>query len=341
MLLWVNLHGGFIIGIVLNGIYLTGNIAKVVAATGDAKESHMKKIRVLGLITIGCFLTTLINPYGYHILLFPFRLTSDKYIMDSIIEFFSPNFHDPLVFKYLLLLMITVFAISKKSLNIIELMLTVLFTYMALYSIRYIPLFAIIMAIILVKQADYIANQSDTRFMSFMKKRAERISSVDSSATGYLWPIAGILVGLIALINANVVHRFDKETFPVAAVEFLQQEHLKGNMFNNDQFGDYIIYKAWPEYRVFFDGRSDMYGAQRIKEYYEITRIEPGWEDVLKKYDINWIIYNNKSTLSQFLLQRDDWKLIYADKVANIFMKNKPENLVWMEKYKNIRPVVE
>jgi hypothetical protein len=339
MLLWVNLHGGFIIGMVLNGIYLAGNIAKFVTATGDAKESHMKKIRSLGLITIGCFLTTLINPYGYHILLFPFTLTSNKFIMDNIIEFFSPNFHDPLVFKYLLLLMITVFAISRKSLNIIELMLTLLFTYMALYSLRYIPLFAIIVAIILVKQAEYIVNQSDTRLMSFMKKRAERISLIDSSAKGYLWPVAGIFVVLVSVSSGNVVHRYDDKTMPVAAVDFMRQEHFKGNMFNNDEFGDYIIYKAWPEYKVFFDGRSDMYGAERIKEYYKITRIEPGWEDVLKKYDINWIIYNDKSTLSQFLLQREDWKLIYADKVANIFMKNKPENLVWIEKYKNIRPV--
>jgi hypothetical protein len=326
---------------VLNGIYLTGNIAKLVAAAGAAKEIHKKKIRVLGLITIGCFLATLINPYGYQILLFPFRLTSDKYIMDSIIEFFSPNFHDPLVFKYLLLLMITIFAISKKRLNIIELMLTVLFTYMALYSLRYIPLFAIIVAIILVKQAEYIVNQADTRFMSFMKKRADRIHSVDSASKGHIWPAVGILVGLIALLNGNITHRFNEKEFPVAAVEFLQKEHLPGNMFNNDEFGDYLIYTASPEYKVFIDGRSDMYGAERIKEYYKITRIEPGWEDVLKKYDINWIIYNDKSTLSQFLLQRNDWKMIYADKIVNIFIKNKPENLVWIEKYKNVRPVVK
>ncbi|MFH1014467.1 MAG: hypothetical protein V1762_00875, partial [Nitrospirota bacterium] len=265
-------------------------------------------------------------------------LTSNRFIMDNIIEFLSPNFHEPLFFKYLLLLMITVFAISKKSLNIIELMLTVLFTYMALYSVRYIPLFAMIVGIILVKQTEHIVSQSQTKFMSFIKKRAERIGSVDTAAKGYLWPIAGILAVLLLLLNGNVVHRFDEETMPVAAVEFLQEEHLPGNMFNNDGFGDYIIYTVWPEYKVFFDGRSDMYGAEHIKEYYKITRIERGWEEALKKHDINWIIYNDKSTLSQFLLQRDDWKLIYADKVANIFMKNTSENQEWIEKYKNIRP---
>jgi hypothetical protein len=340
MLLWVNLHGGFIIGLVLNGIYLTGNVVRTARETGKEKESSSKKIRTLGLITFACFLATVINPYGYHILLFPFRLTSNKFIMDHIIEFISPNFHDPMLFfKYFLLFMMIIFAISKKRLNITELMLTVLFTYMSLYSVRYIPLFSIIMAIILVKQTDSIVNESDSKILAFIKRRAERIDSVDAVARGHLWLFAAVLLAIIGLMNGKLVHRFDEETMPVAAVEFLQKEHISGNMFNNDEFGDYIIYAAWPEYKVFFDGRSDMYGAERIKEYYKVARIEPGWQDILKKYDIKWVIYNDKSTLSQFLLQRDDWRLIYADKVANIFIKNIPENLVWLEKYRNIKPV--
>jgi len=193
------------------------------------------------------------------------------------------------------------------------------------------------MAIILVKQTDSVVDQSDSKIMAFIRRRAERIDSVDVAARGHLWLFAAVLLAAIGLMNGKLVHRFNEETMPVAAVEFLQKEHIPGNMFNNDEFGDYIIYAAWPEYKVFFDGRSDMYGAERIKEYYKLTNIEPGWQDILKKYDINWVIYNDKSTLSQFLLQRDDWRLIYADKVANIFIKNKPENLVLIEKYRNIK----
>src|SRR4030067_1212682 len=101
-------------------------------------------------------------------------------------------------------------------------MLTVLFTYMALYSLRYMPLFAIIVAIILVKQSEYMVKQSDTRFMSFMKKRAERISLVDSSAKGYLWPVAGIFLVLVSITSGNVVHKYDDKTMPVAAVAFMR-----------------------------------------------------------------------------------------------------------------------
>lgn len=341
MLLWANLHGGFMSGFILLGIYFAGNFMKSISSAGVEKLEHRKKVVRLGLITLFCLAATLVNPYGYHILLFPFKLTSDKFIMDNVSEFISPNFHEPMPFTCLLLLIIAVFSVSKKALNIIEVMLMLLFTYMALYSARYIPIFAIIAAPVLVKQTEFVMMQSRVKVMDFIDKRASRIKSVDASATGYIWPAAAVILIVILAAGGKIKFGFDEKIKAVAAVEFLKKEPLKGNMFNNDEFGDYIIYAAWPEYKVFFDGRSDMYGAERMKEYFKITRIETGWEDVLKKYDINWIIYNDKSTLSQFLLQRDDWKLIYADKVANIFVKNKSDNQFLIEKYKNIRPVVK
>ncbi|MCJ7542488.1 MAG: hypothetical protein MUO88_22795, partial [Desulfobacterales bacterium] len=122
-------------------------------------------------------------------------------------------------------------------------------------------------------------------------------------------------------------------------VEFLKKEHLKGNMFDNDEFGDYIIYAAWPKYKVFVDGRSDMYGVDIMKEYLKVITIKPGWEEVLKKYDVKWIIYDANSALSLFLMERDDWELIYADKVANIFVKDIPENQYLIEKYPDVKLV--
>ena len=134
--------------------------------------------------------------------------------------------------------------------------------------------------------------------------------------------------------------KFNEKTKPVAAVEFLKKENIQGNMFDNDEFGDYIIYAAWPEYRVFFDGRSDMYGVDIMKEYFKVARVKPGWDEVLQKYNITWIIYNANSALSLFLIERDDWKLIYADKVANIFVKDIPENQYLIEKYPDVKLVV-
>jgi hypothetical protein len=341
MLLWVNLHGGFIIAFVLIGIYLTGYFFKFVTSAGEEKREYRSKAGFLAMITSFCLLTSLVNPIGYHILLFPFRLASNKFIMDNVSEFISPNFHDPMVFTYFLLLMIAVFALSGKGLNIVELMLIILFTYMALYSARYIPLFGIVSAPILTDRADELLKGSRGRLAGFFKKRSERVVAVDSASRGCLWPVIAVLAVVIAVAAGKISYSFDKAAKPVAAVEFLKKEHLTGNMFNNDEFGDYIIYAAWPEYRVFFDGRSDMYGVKRMKEYFKVSRVEAGWKDVLKKYDMTWIIYNADSPLSRFLLADREWRLIYADKVADIFVKNIPGNRELIEKYSGVEPVAD
>jgi hypothetical protein len=338
MLLWVNLHGGFIIALVLTGIYLFDNLAKVFLLHGEEKRECRRKAGLLGVVFAACLLVSLVNPYGYHILLFPFRLTSNRFLMDNVVEFLSPNFHEAMPFKYLLYLMIGVFALSSRRLRFVELALVLLFSSMALYSARYIPLFAIIMTPILVRQLSPLLDESQGKIFAFFRKRAGRIDSVDAAARGYLWPFAAFaLVAVLALIGTIRFH-FDEKSKPVDAVRFLKKERIRGNMFNNDEFGDYIIYAASDMYKVFFDGRSDMYGVDRMKEYYKVTRLEEGWNDVLNKYNISVIIYDNGSALSRFLLGRDDWKLIYSDRVANIFVRNIPEYAGLIKKYSTVLP---
>ena len=343
MLLWVNLHGGFLAGFILIGIYLVGNFVMFITSEDSKRDLHRQKAGKLGLLTAVCLLVCLINPYTYHILLFPFKLTSNKFLMDHVLEFMSPNFHEPSIifFEFFMLLTLGLFALSRMRLNIIELTMVILFTHMSLFSARYIPLFAIIVAPVLVRQAEPMLKQSGGKFISFFKKRASNISSIDASARGYLWPILAVVLVAALVAKGKIEHSFDEKTKPVAAVEFLKKETLHGNMFDNDEFGDYIIYAAWPQYKVFFDGRSDMYGTDFVKEYFKVRNFEQEWEKIIEKYDITWIIYNANSVFSRFLLQNDDWKLIYADKVANIFLKDIPENQRLIEKYSNVEPVDE
>jgi hypothetical protein len=337
MLLWVNLHGAFILGPLLIGVYLFGNIVFSLTSGGAEKQQYKQKARNLALTMFACLILSLINPYSYHILLFPFEISSNKIILDNIQEFLSPNFHEPLPFKYLLFLLIAILAISRASLNIIEIVLVLLFTNMALYSMRHIPLFAIIVAPVLTRQIDLILDKGDGRFTRFIKKRSENIASIDACSKGYLWPLGVSLAVVIFFATGMIEYKFDEKSKPVEAVEFLKRENIPGNMFNKDEFGDYIIYAAWPEYKVFIDGR--LLPPGKALEFLKVVRIKPGMDEVFKKYDINWIMYSSNSSLSHFLLQSDDWKLIYSDGVANIFVRNTAENQGLIEKYKHTRPV--
>jgi hypothetical protein len=71
--------------------------------------------------------------------------------------------------------------------------------------------------------------------------------------------------------------RFTEKTAPTAAIDFLRANPLRGNMFNNDEIGDYVIYWLSPRYKVFVDGRLDMYGTRILKEYEKVISLEPGW----------------------------------------------------------------
>lgn len=342
MLLWVNLHGGFISGFILIGIYLFGNLIKLFFAQEEERVFYKKKTRILGLTTAACLLVSIINPNSYHILLFPFQLVSEKFIMDNISEFQSPNFHNiaGILFECILLFMICIFTLSKKSLNIIELFLIILFTSMALYSVRNIPLLGIVAALILTRQVELILNRLNGRFIDIFQKKSSNIAAIDASTRGYLWLVAPILFVAAVAASGKIEYKFDGKLKPVAAVEFLKKVPLKGNMFNDDEIGDYMIYSAYPQYRVFIDGRSDMYGAERLKEWYKVIYFKTGWEEIIEKYDIKWIIINADSLLSRFLIEKTGWRLIYADKVANIFVKNIPENQYLINQYGNVKPII-
>ena len=341
MLLWVNLHGGYLTGFILTGVYFLGNLLGYFRSGEEERERAFRKVKCLGYVIIACLLVSLVNPYGYRILLFPFRLVTDKYIMDNVNEFLSPNFHNPMPFKYLLLLLVTILAMSKKPLDFIEIVLVLLFMNMALFSARYIPLFAILVAPIMSKQADsMITNAPENRWISSMKKRAGRIAKIDASAKGYVWPVAGVLMVLFLVAAGGIVFRFDGKIKPLAAVEFLKKEHIDGHMYNNDEFGDYLIYATYPRYKVFFDGRSDMYGTKRLKEFQELSIFGPGWEKIVEKYNIRWFFIGSDSVLTRYLLERPEWRLIYSDNVANIHVKNSEEYQYLIEKYRDVTPVV-
>ena len=340
MLIWVNLHGAFIIGFVLLGTYFTGNLINYFLKQGAEKKDHLQQAKTFFIVGIACLLVSLINPYGYHILLFPFDFVTNKFLIAHVQEFHPANFQDLLVYKYLFLIMLAVLMTSRLRLNLIELILVLGFTYMSLYSVRNIPLYSIIVAPIIIRRLDLMMRESKNRAVQFLNARSQSFAETENTAKGYLWPSLAVCLVLFMLVFGGVKHSFDPEEKPVEATRFLQEEHISGNMFNDDEFGDYVIYAAYPEYRVFFDGRNDMYGVEHMKDYLRVIRLGFGWEDVFKEYNIDWVFFNADSLLSRYLLERPDWQLIYADMVAHIYVRVIPEYEYLIEKYPDVEPVV-
>ena len=165
-----------------------------------------------------------------------------------------------------------------------------------------------------------------------LQERSARYEKIDASSKGYAIPLV-VLIVFTALATGKISVRFPEKTAPKAAIDFLRANPIRGNMFNNDEIGDWTIYWLYPRYKVFIDGRLDMYGEPIIKEYFQVTDIKPGWKDVLYKYDINYIFYYTDSVLVRHLSTDAGWRRIYTDNVASIFLRNTPENAETIARY--------
>ena len=332
MLLWVNLHGGFIVGFLFMGIFLSGDIFGFLSSNGEERSLSANKAKNLSLVCAVSFLAACVNPFGVHAFLFPFRVVSETYLMDHVQEFLSPDFHGFAPYRYLLLFLIGMLGLSKTRLTLTELVLVLLFTNMSLYSMRYIPLCAIVCTPVLSRHGDILIQKYEGRGSRLLQQRSSVYGKVDASAKGYAIPLV-VLVVLAGLAGGKIPVRFTEKMAPAAAIDFLRANPVQGNMFNNDEIGDYVIYWLYPRYKVFMDGRSDMYGAPILKEYFKVAHIEPGWKDVLAKYDINYIFFYTDSVLIRHLSTDAGWRSIYSDNVASIFLRNIPENAETIARY--------
>ena len=331
MLVWVNLHGGFIVGFVLLAVYAAGIGIRDYLDQGRHYRLNGTKSGPLMMVSIACLMAALINPYGAEILLFPFRLLGEKYIMDHVNEFLSPNFHDlsTLPFRVLVLSLLALVLTANRQPGIIASVLLILFLNLALYSVRYVTLFAIIAAPIVARLAESLIDQHDNPITRWIKARDEGIAEIDRQAKGYFWLLACWLGVTLFYALGGPPITFDSKAKPVAAVEFLKQEHLQGRMFNDDEFGDYVIYAAWPQYRVFFDGRIDMYGARKLEEYIRIVNQQSGWLSLLNQQGIDWVFFMTDSPLCRYFSEQPEWRLVYSDQLASILVRN-------TENYRNL-----
>jgi hypothetical protein len=256
--------------------------------------------------------------------------------MDRVAEFLSPNFHKPLPFKYMLLVLIGAAALSRIRFDPIEVGLILLFTYMSLYSVRYVSLFAIIVSRPLLRASADLLKQLPRPLLRLYQRRVQNLAALQPSMNHYLWPAVSVFM-IATLAFAGFIHfEFSKTRFPVAAVEFLKREIIPGNMFNDDEFGDYLIFTAWPQYRVFMDGRSDMYGAERAIEYLNVADGRPEWENVIRKYNMTVVFFDPRSPISSILRSRSDWTEIYNDNVASIFVRRDPQHQALISRYHNL-----
>ena len=83
-----------------------------------------------------------------------------------------------------------------------------------------------------------------------------------------------------------------------------------------------MIYLFFPQHKVFFDGRSDMYGRKLIRDYEDLVKLKHSWNQLLEKYAISWILLPSNYGMATALKESNAWRVVYDDQHALIFVKS-------------------
>lgn len=317
-ILWVNLHAGYILGIAIEIIYIFGYLLEIAIKKYHRKEiidrATQKSFWILVCVLITSFFAILLNPTGFRILAYPFQTLTDSAMQTYISEWFSPDFHQLIwqPFAFLILALIGVGMFGNRPISITKILLTLVFGYGALRSIRNIPLFAIVVIPVVAEQ-----------FNELIKLKLN--SQKQSSHFRYIAPIAVSAIAIILVLGFIQVttnqQKSEAENFPNAAVNWIKENKPKGNLFNSYNWGGYIIWRLYPEYLVYIDGRADLYGSEFVSNYTEIYFTKPGWEEKLNQENIRIAFVESDSMLADALRQSSSWNKPYEDKLSVIFLR--------------------
>jgi len=353
ILLWANSHGGAIVGFLLLGIEIAGQLLH--ALWYRAFRGLWERTRALLVVGVLCLVAATVNPQGPRLLLFPFQTLGSQAQQDMIAEWASPDFHAPDLLPFLALLLATWSALawSRAQVPAVEWLRLAGLTGMALRSGRYLGLCAIVAAPLLIRHGARAWQELGRHWGSApVPPRARRrryptgCDAPLQAASGgpHRMPSDGppavsargvpllnwvILIGVLVAAAAKValplapqtIAQVHKEAFPAAAVAYMREHGTPGTLFNEYAWGGYLLWELFPEVSVFIDGRADPYGDELIAAYRRTIMAQRGWDQVLDQYDVHTALIGAESSLASIMRVHAAWQEVYADRRASVFVQ--------------------
>lgn len=341
-LFWANMHASFAIGIGILAIFLAVDRYLGILSIRNPKADWLElyhplspaswiKTAYAGILS---FTATFFNPYGPRIYTEIYRTFSDKYGIDVITEWLSPNFHAPegMIFGFFVIFVFIILALIKK-IDILSFVLIPLFLFLAFQSVRNIPLFVLVTMPFLIKSLSGL----EKIFSEIMQKK---IIALGLSCLLIFYP--PYFLGIADTIKSFSSSEKQAEigSYPKKALEFLENypAFYQKNIFNHYAWGGYLIgnnkcqstkqNNAKKEIRcepkVFIDGRMAHWRTSKrhiLKDYSEIFLLTDKFPSLIQEYRIKIILVEKDSFLGRALIFHPEWKKIYSDNIATVYEK--------------------
>ncbi len=335
-ILWVNLHGGFFVGIVLLITYAIGAAAEELVHS--ARYNAWIRARKYVWTGAGCGLASLVNPYGYQLQVHVVQYLGTSFYLQRISEFQSIDFHSftAAYFETLLVLAIAAAVWHFGKGRWVHVLLLLSWSHLALFSARNIPIFAVVatpgIGLAICEWLEYARAHWPREWpgkigasLAELEAGLRIIAESHKRRRRHLVPPFGVLLLAFLLAHPGQVKflrsEFDRNRFPVDAATFLAQKEYGPSvrLYSSWQWGGYLIYRLWPSLSVFDDGRTDFYGPPFVEEGLRVWDACPDWSNIFERYRVNAALLPVDSAVATVLRERRDWKPVYQDRIAVLF----------------------
>jgi len=306
-MLWANIHGSFIVLFFIL-------IPAFIFGSGNRKR--------LALFTIISLLSTLFNYYGFEAWTNVFSMVNNQSIRLFMAEWNPPvNQGWQLNLFFLGFLSIPVLtAIAKQKIKIIFWIWYLGFGWMALTSVRYIIWFLPFEALLI----SMLINPFFEKLLGHSSRFQNRTLNVVIGVCFLIFPLT-LLPGIRNHWWQQSPPEFDK-TIPVEATIWLKENsQLPNNLWSDFDYTTYLTYEL-PQRKMFMSNRIEDFSIDLIEEYFQIAQAKYNWQSLLDKYDINMVMpsIQQQPALIKALSSSPDWREIYRDQQAVIFLRNQP-----------------
>lgn len=308
-LLWVNSHGSWLIGLVVYGIIVISGLFQFSFAQVETQRWSAKQIKLLVTVGLTSILVLFINPYGYHLVMYPYDMAfHQKLNISHVEEWASVDFHNArgkVVFVGLAALFAASF-LSKKKLLLADLLLLLLGLYSGLTYVRFLFFLAILISPFLSAQI---------RLFPPYDPRIDK-------------PLMNLLFGLVVL--GVFLWKFPSEgklqadiekQFPAKSIAFLREHNIRNHVLTHYMWGGYLE-RFLPEVPVFVDSRVDIFEYNgTLKDYLDLIGIKEPLA-ILDRRKIEYVYFKPSDPLIYLLRQTGKWDVLYEDQVSIVLKRH-------------------
>jgi hypothetical protein len=307
---WVNCHGSFFLGLIVEGIYLFSSFFSFRTGSLTSPYWDQKRRWILMLALALSIAALFLNPVGLRQILYPLDTLLHQPIgLSSVNEWQPLRLGDArgIALMGVAACVFLIVLVRKAELLWHELLMLALGTWLAVSHQRMLFIFGILAGPILARLLS----------SSWEGYDPER----DHPLLNTAFIAASLLIVFLAFPGHKNLAEQVEEGNPVKAVEFIEANHLTGRMLNDYVYGGYLIWAA-PKQPVFVDGRADVFEATGVlDEFGRWATLQSDPETLLDKYGVDFCLLTRQSPMAHVMPLLHDWKLIYSDNMSVIFRR--------------------